>query len=138
MIREGLNGKYRVSNLNWILCCRVSVSYLYLAVLGLHCCLWAFSSCGGWGRLSCCCVRALGALSCSATCEIFLDQGLNSCPLHWQADSCFLFLSYLFILGCACSSLLWHAFSGCRERGLLFPEVPAPLIVVACRAEHRL
>ena len=32
----------------------------------------------------------------------------------------------------------WHAFSGCRERGLLFPEVPAPLIVVACRAEHRL
>ena len=26
-------------------------------------------------------------LSCSAACEIFLDQGLNSCLLHWQADS---------------------------------------------------
>ena len=25
-------------------------------------------------------------LSCSATCEIFLDQGLNPCLLHWQVD----------------------------------------------------
>ena len=25
--------------------------------------------------------------SCSAACEIFPDQGLNPCPLHWQADS---------------------------------------------------
>ena len=24
-------------------------------------------------------------LSCSAACGIFLDQGLNSCLLHWQA-----------------------------------------------------
>ena len=26
-------------------------------------------------------------LSCSAACGFFLDQGLNPCPLHWQADS---------------------------------------------------
>ena len=26
-------------------------------------------------------------LSCSTTCGIFLDQGSNPCPLHWQADS---------------------------------------------------
>ena len=26
-------------------------------------------------------------LSCSATCGILLDQGLNLCPLHWQVDS---------------------------------------------------
>ena len=26
-------------------------------------------------------------LSCSVACGIFLDQGLNPCPLHWQADS---------------------------------------------------
>ena len=26
-------------------------------------------------------------LSCSVTCGIFLGQGLNSCPLHWQADA---------------------------------------------------
>ena len=25
--------------------------YLFLAVLGLHCCPWAFSSCGEWGLL---------------------------------------------------------------------------------------
>ena len=26
-------------------------------------------------------------LSCSAACGIFLDQGLNLCLLHWQANS---------------------------------------------------
>ena len=26
-------------------------------------------------------------LSCSMTCGIFPDQGLNLCPLHWQVDS---------------------------------------------------
>ena len=26
-------------------------------------------------------------LSCSTVCGIFLDQGLNPCLLHWQADS---------------------------------------------------
>ena len=26
-------------------------------------------------------------LSCSTACEIFLDQRLNLCLLHWQADS---------------------------------------------------
>ena len=25
--------------------------------------------------------------NCSASCGIFPDQGLNLCPLHWQADS---------------------------------------------------
>ena len=25
--------------------------------------------------------------SCSAACGVFPDQGLNPCPLHWQADS---------------------------------------------------
>ena len=25
--------------------------YLFLAVLGLRCCVWAFSSCGEWGLL---------------------------------------------------------------------------------------
>ena len=26
-------------------------------------------------------------LSCSMACGILLDQGLNQCPLHWQAES---------------------------------------------------
>ena len=46
--------------------------------------------------LSCCRVQALGCmgsvvvaqvLSRSVACDIFLDQGLNPCPLHWQAGS---------------------------------------------------
>ena len=103
--------------------------YLFLAALGLHCCVRAFSSCGERGLLfvsvrrlliavaslllwstgsrrmgfSSCGVRALvvvacrlwsagsvvvaHGLSCSATCGIFPDQGLNPRPLHWQADS---------------------------------------------------
>ena len=27
-------------------------------------------------------------LSCPEGCGIFLEHGLNPCPLHWQADSC--------------------------------------------------
>ena len=70
----------------------------------LRCCAQA-SHCGGF---SCCGAQALGArasvvmarglwsassvvvahgLSSSAACGIFSDQGLNLCPLHWQADS---------------------------------------------------
>ena len=30
---------------------------------------------------------AVHRLSCSVASEIFLNQGLNSCPLHWQVDS---------------------------------------------------
>ena len=89
--------------------------YLFLAVLGLHCCAWAFSSCGKWGLLFAVCglliavasvvaehglqtcrfqqlqyvgsVAVARRLSCSVACGIFLDQGSNLCPLHWQADS---------------------------------------------------
>ena len=82
--------------------------YLFLAVLGLCCCAQGFSSCRERGLLfivvrrlliavaSCCGARVLGTrasvvvvhgLSCSTVCGIFLDQGSNPCPLHWQADS---------------------------------------------------
>ena len=78
--------------------------FCILAVLGLLCCAWTYSSCSKHGLLS---VgvhrflvavaflamehRALGAwasvvvvheLSCSATYGLFPNQGLNSCPLH--------------------------------------------------------
>ena len=78
-------------------------------MLGLCCCMQAFSSCGERGLLfivvrglfiavaSLVCIAwALGAwasvivahgLSCSAACGIFPDQGSNLCPLHWQVDS---------------------------------------------------
>ena len=60
--------------------------------------------------------------SCSVECGIFPDQGLNPCPLHWQADSqplrpqgspkCFFLkiIIYLFIFGCVGSSLLCAGF----------------------------
>ena len=86
-----------------------SILFIFLNYLcmGLHCCLQAFCSCGEQGLLSscdkrtyhcgafsCCGAQALGALasvvvvhglSCSVACGIFLDQGSNLCPLHWQA-----------------------------------------------------
>ena len=73
--------------------------YVFLAVLGLRCWAWTFSSCSAtsdWGGFSCCGAQALGCkgsvvaahgLSCPAACGLFLDQGSNRCPLHWQVDS---------------------------------------------------
>ena len=69
--------------------------YLFLAELGLHCCVQVFSSCGERGyclvvvRKLLVLVASLVAhrLSCPATCGIFLDQGSNLCLLHWQVDS---------------------------------------------------
>ena len=46
--------------------------YLFLAALGLHCCVWALD---------------LGLSGCPKTGGIFPDQASNQCPLHWQADS---------------------------------------------------
>ena len=79
-----------------------------MAVLGLRFCARAFSSCGKRGHSSSRCAglspsrplllqstgsRRAGSVvvahgpSCSAACGIFPHQGLNPCPLHWQADS---------------------------------------------------
>ena len=89
----------------------VGSSLLHVSFLQLQrgratlCCDVRASHCGGF----CCCgARALGVrasvvvarglqsagsvvaahrLSCSTACGIFLGQGSNPCPLHWQADS---------------------------------------------------
>ena len=75
-----------------------------MAALGLHCCTWAFSSCGGQLLLAASLVvehegsRACGlqsagsvvvahGLSCPVACGIFLDQASKLSPLHWQAVS---------------------------------------------------
>ena len=88
---------------------------LSLVTLGLHCCTWAFCSCGEQGLLSSCGVqlshcgdlcsagsRGSGFSSCSCrvdwapehslsscpmACGIFPDQGSKLCPLHWQVNS---------------------------------------------------
>ena len=61
------------------------VIYLW-AVLGLHCCTWAFSSCGVQGLLSRLLIGVGSVvvahrLNCSIACGIFQNQGLNWCPL---------------------------------------------------------
>ena len=77
------------------------MTYLTLALLGLHCYAHTFSSCGEWGlpfvvfRLLMV-VASLVAqasavevhrLNCSVVCGIFLDNISNPCLLRWQADS---------------------------------------------------
>ena len=62
---------------------------IFLVVLGLHCCSWAFSSCGKQGLLF---VAWHGLLiSCSVACGIFPDQRLNPCPLSWKVGSYLLY-----------------------------------------------
>ena len=83
--------------------------FIYLWLCWVFVPLWRLSlivasgvtlPCGEWashhGGCSCCRARALGTwasvavvqgLCCSITCGIFLDQGLNLCPLHYKADS---------------------------------------------------
>ena len=75
--------------------------YIYiLVILGLHCYTWAVSGCSAQAShcSSFSCGRAqavdcvgwvivVHGLSCSIAYRIFLDQGSNLCPLHWQVDS---------------------------------------------------
>ena len=83
--------------------------YLFMAVLGLHCCAWTSLVAAG-GDYSLVAVHGLligvlslvaehglqsmqasavltHGLSCFVASGIFMDQGSNSCPLHWQAYS---------------------------------------------------
>ena len=83
-------------------------NYLFSAALGLRRYAQAFSGAGAWGSPLVAARRLLTAgllllpstgsrapssavaahgLSCSAIRGFFPDQGLNRCPLHWQADS---------------------------------------------------
>ena len=84
-------------------------SYLFFLAAQVFIAAQAFSSCseqgllfscGAWashcGGFSHCRAQALQhagvvvvmcGLSCTVACRLFPDQGLNPCPLHWQADS---------------------------------------------------
>ena len=82
--------------------------YLFFGCIGSSLLHAGFLQLQQAGASLCCGARALGAqasvvvarrlqsagsvvvvhgLSCSAVCGIFLDQGSNPCPLHWQVDS---------------------------------------------------
>ena len=127
--------------------------------LGLHSRAQAFSSCSKWGPLVgvgglliewllLCRAQVLGTqasvvvacgLSCPVTCGIFLDQGWNLYPLHWQAHFFFNNLKNVYIFGCAGSLLLCGLFSSCSEQRLLFIVLRRLLTaVVSPVVEHRL
>ena len=64
--------------------------FLFLAALGLRCCVWAFSSCGvlasHCGGFSCCGARALGRWT-----SVGVVRGLSSCgswALEHRLSSC--------------------------------------------------
>ena len=65
---------------------------LFLTLLGLRCFSRTLSRCSvGFSLLSTgsragALVVVVHGLSCSKACGIFLDQGLNPCLCHWQAD----------------------------------------------------
>ena len=70
----------------------IFIFQLCMAVLGLHCCT-GFSICSAWAQQlwllgsSTGSVVVVHGLSCSTACGILLEQGLNPCLLHWQADA---------------------------------------------------
>ena len=74
----------------WGLCCCMGFVYLWWAGILSSCSPWA-SYCSGFFYCRAWSLGCMGfssnRLNCSMACEIFLDQGLGSCPLHWQADS---------------------------------------------------
>ena len=75
----------------WVLVAALGLSLVVpsgdcsLAVLRLH--FSGFSCCEAWALEHAGSVIVLPGLSCPVACGIFLDQGLNLWPLHWQADS---------------------------------------------------
>ena len=73
--RAGLSSSCGASHCGGFPCCRVWA----LRRKGFGSVACGLSSWGSWAPRH--------RLSCSAGCGIFPDQGLNSCLLHWQADS---------------------------------------------------
>ena len=85
---------------NFILSCTESpqcaLRRLSLVVASGGCSLVGGVQASAGGGFSCCQTETLEGtgsaavalgISCSLSCGIFLDQGLNPCPLHWREDS---------------------------------------------------
>ena len=90
--------------LRWVFVAACRLSLVAVSGATLHCRVRAshcsgFSCCGAWalgawasvvvahGLQSAGSVVVAPGHSCSVACGIFLEQGSNPCPLHWQADS---------------------------------------------------
>ena len=139
---------------------------IFLAMLGLHCCV-GFSldaRSGGYSSLLCmgstaCGLNSCGSqvighrlngcgahrLSCSLAYGIFPDQGLNPCLLHWEVDS--LPLShqaswYIFIHITSFWHLLWLIYNllillGIKRNKINKKEVPKVLQIIKPESEHK-
>ena len=95
----------------FFICLFLKINQLISGCAG-SCCNARTSHCGS---ASCCGVQAHGfiivasGLSCPEAGGIFLDQGQNPCPLHWQADSYPLLLQevqVIYSLSVICLSIL--------------------------------
>ena len=84
---------YLIYLFGWARSSLLCVGFLWLQWAGaiLSCSVWASHhggfSCGAWALSMQASVVTAHGLNCSIVCRIFPDQGLNLCPLHWQADS---------------------------------------------------
>ena len=70
----------RASHCSGCFCCRAQAPGAWASVLATH----GLSSCGSWALSEGSIVVAHGSLVVPKACGIFLDQGSNRCPLHWQ------------------------------------------------------
>ena len=67
-------------------------------------------------------------LRCSTACGSFLDQGLNPCPLHWQADSYHCVTKEVQQLTCRlCACVPGHSHVLCTPACLILPNFMAVL-----------
>ena len=65
------------------LCQGVRASHCVASLVSEH----RLQACGLWQLWHTSSVVVAPGFSCSMACVIFLYQGLNLCPLHWQVDS---------------------------------------------------
>ena len=81
-----LSGSYSftvASHCSSFSCCRAWALGIWASVVKAH----GLSSCGLWALEHWLSSFGTWAFSWSMACGIFLNQGLNPCPLHWQAHS---------------------------------------------------
>ena len=144
-VPEIVNGETNTCSLHTVLSQCLLKKYLFLAIVNLHCCagfslvvVAALVAEHGLQSVRASVIAAPGlqstgsiivvrGLSCSMAYGIFLDQGLNPCLLHWQADSLplshqggtcwFIWLVHVFIVACGIFQL-WHENSQLRHMDL--------------------
>ena len=71
--------------MRWLFLVAVTGTLLFAAVQGLLIAVASLAT--EHGLLHVGSVTVVFGISCSMACGIFLDQGFNQCPLHWQVDS---------------------------------------------------